>query len=41
MQDWFPNEAAAKRKANEREAAEEELLEMGFTPDMGKGCVLQ
>jgi hypothetical protein len=32
MQDWFPFEAREKLKANEKEAAEEELREMGIDP---------
>lgn len=32
MQDWFPLEAREKLKSNEREAAEEELKEMGLDP---------
>ena len=30
MQDWFPKEAKAKLKQNEREAAQEELQELGI-----------
>ncbi|KAF8342720.1 SPX domain-containing protein [Cantharellus anzutake] len=30
MMQWFPDEAKAKQKANERESTEEELREMGF-----------
>lgn len=36
MQDWFPREAALKLKQNEKEAAKEELEEMGI-PD--QGCI--
>jgi hypothetical protein len=32
MQDWFPVEAKAKLKANEREAAEEEMQDLGIDP---------
>lgn len=39
MQDWFPEEVKEKKKANEREAAEEELREMGYDPDQ-KGCCI-
>jgi carbamoylphosphate synthase large subunit len=38
MLDWFPREAKAKQKSNEREAAEEELRELGL--DTG-GCRVQ
>jgi len=37
MQDWFPVEAKEKLKANEREAADEELQEMGIDP---QGCII-
>lgn len=37
MQDWFPVEAKAKLKNNEREAAEEELQELGINT---QGCVV-
>ena len=37
MQDWFPREATAKLKQNEREAAKEELDELGF-PD--QKCII-
>ncbi|KAF8901141.1 hypothetical protein CPB84DRAFT_1915932 [Gymnopilus junonius] len=33
MQDWFPIEAKEKLKANEKEATEEELKELGIDPD--------
>ncbi|KAL0958879.1 hypothetical protein HGRIS_014194 [Hohenbuehelia grisea] len=33
MQDWFPQETKAKLKHNEREAAQEELIEMGVDPN--------
>ncbi|KIY63422.1 hypothetical protein CYLTODRAFT_382302 [Cylindrobasidium torrendii FP15055 ss-10] len=32
MQDWFPEEAREKLKQNEKEAAEEELRELGIDP---------
>ena len=35
MQDWFPIEAKEKLKSNEKEAAEEQLRELGYDP---KGC---
>lgn len=38
MQDWFPVEAREKLKANEREASEEELRELGIDPN--KACVI-
>lgn len=38
MQDWFPIEAKEKLKANEREASEEELRELGIDPD--QTCVV-
>ena len=37
MQDWFPVEAREKLKANEKEAAEEQMREMGIDPN---GCVI-
>jgi hypothetical protein len=37
MQDWFLAETRAKLKHNEREAAEEELQEMGFNT---QGCII-
>jgi len=33
MQDWFPVEAEEKLRQNEKEAAREELQEMGLDPD--------
>ncbi|TFK37062.1 SPX domain-containing protein [Crucibulum laeve] len=38
MQDWFPVEAKEKLKANEKEAAEEELRELGLDPN--QTCVI-
>ncbi|EAU86763.2 RING-14 protein [Coprinopsis cinerea okayama7 len=38
MQDWFPIEAREKLKANEKEAAEEELIELGIDPN--KSCII-
>jgi transcriptional regulator of met regulon len=38
MEEWFPKESRKKRKENEREAAEEELREMGLDPD--QSCVI-
>ncbi|KAJ7122302.1 hypothetical protein C8R44DRAFT_876601 [Mycena epipterygia] len=38
MRDWFPEEASLKLRQNEREAAEEELLEMGLNPN--ERCVV-
>ncbi|KAF9044445.1 hypothetical protein BJ165DRAFT_1481247 [Panaeolus papilionaceus] len=38
MQDWFPLEARDKLKANEREAAEEELAELGIDPNAS--CII-
>jgi hypothetical protein len=35
MKDWFPLEAKAKLRQNERETAEEEIRAMGFDPG---GC---
>ncbi|KAF9009176.1 hypothetical protein BDZ89DRAFT_1143956 [Hymenopellis radicata] len=32
MQDWFPDESRLKLKQNEKEAAEEELIELGIDP---------
>jgi hypothetical protein len=40
MVEWFPVETKEKEKANEREAAEEELREMGFNPADNK-CLVQ
>ena len=37
MKDWFPVEAKKKLQQNEREAAEEEMQELGL--DM-KGCMV-
>ncbi|KAI1787213.1 SPX domain-containing protein [Ganoderma leucocontextum] len=37
MNDWFPNEARKKLQQNEREAAEEEMRELGLDV---RGCVL-
>lgn len=37
MQDWFPIEAKAKLKNNEREAAQEELEELGLN---SQGCTI-
>ncbi|KDQ52928.1 hypothetical protein JAAARDRAFT_39876 [Jaapia argillacea MUCL 33604] len=37
MKDWFPNESKLKLKQNEREAAEEELQELGLTTP---GCTI-
>ncbi|KAI5116690.1 hypothetical protein M0805_007511 [Coniferiporia weirii] len=37
MQDWFPQEAALKLKQNEKEAAREELEELGID---GQGCII-
>ena len=36
MQDWFPLESKEKLKSNEREAAREEMEELGLDPD--KAC---
>lgn len=33
MQDWFPIESKEKLKQNEKEAAREELEELGLDPD--------
>lgn len=38
MQDWFPVEAKEKLEANEKEAAEEQMKELGLDPD--KPCVI-
>ncbi|KAF6761736.1 RING-14 protein [Ephemerocybe angulata] len=38
MQDWFPMESREKLKANEREAAQEEMIELGLDPN--QGCVI-
>jgi len=38
MQDWFPLEARAKQKQGEKEAAEEQLREMGFDPS--QKCII-
>ncbi|KIK03290.1 hypothetical protein K443DRAFT_676956 [Laccaria amethystina LaAM-08-1] len=38
MQDWFPVEAKEKLEANEKEAAEEQMRELGLDPD--KPCVI-
>jgi len=40
MVEWFPVETKDKAKANQREAAEEELREMGFDPTNDK-CLVQ
>ena len=37
MQDWFPEEAREKLRLNEREAAAEEMEELGFRSD---GCLI-
>lgn len=37
MQDWFPQEAEQKRKQNEKEAAKEQLEELGITD---QGCII-
>lgn len=37
MKEWFPKETKEKAKANERESAEEELIELGINPG---GCVI-
>ena len=39
MQDWFPDEVKEKKKSNEKEAAEEEMREMGYDPD-NISCVI-
>lgn len=33
MQDWFPEEAREKLKANEKEAAVEQMEEFGIDPN--------
>ena len=35
MSDWFPRESRAKLRANEREAAQEELEELGLSGSQG------
>ena len=37
MQDWFPVESEVKQKNNEKEAAEEQLQELG----LDTGCVTE
>ena len=37
MQDWFSEEAEAKQKNNEKEAAKEQLQELG----LDTGCVIE
>jgi hypothetical protein len=37
MQDWFPIETRSKSQQNEREAAQEELEELGFDT---RGCIV-
>lgn len=37
MQDWFPAETKQKLKLNEREAAKEEMKELGLDT---RGCVI-
>jgi hypothetical protein len=37
MQDWFPVESRAKLKNNEREAAEEQLHELGLD---AQSCII-
>jgi hypothetical protein len=37
MQDWFPVEAKAKLKANEKEASKEEMEELGLNVP---GCLI-
>ena len=37
MKDWFPVESKAKLKYNEREAAQEQLQEMGLD---SQGCIV-
>jgi hypothetical protein len=32
MKDWFPIEAQAKLRQNEREVAEEQIRELGYDP---------
>ncbi len=38
MQDWFPLEAKEKLKANEKEATQEAMKEMGLDPD--QKCII-
>ncbi|KAG6330850.1 hypothetical protein ID866_8243 [Astraeus odoratus] len=38
MSDWFPVESRAKLQANEREVAEEQLRDLGISPD--SGCIV-
>ena len=38
MSDWFPVESREKLRANEREAAQEELEELGF--QTRPGCII-
>jgi hypothetical protein len=38
MQDWFPLESKEKLKSNDREAAREEMEELGLDPD--KACLV-
>jgi len=40
MKDWFPIEAKAKQKVNEREVAEEEMRAMGFNVPADDKCVV-
>jgi len=37
MQDWFPVEAKAKLKSNEKEVAQEEMQELGIS---AHGCII-
>ncbi|KAG9122884.1 hypothetical protein FRC07_000557, partial [Ceratobasidium sp. 392] len=37
MKEWFPIETKEKAKSNERESAEEQLMEMGISP---AGCII-
>ena len=37
MKEWFPKETKEKAKSNERESAEEELIELGINPN---GCTI-
>ena len=37
MQDWFPREAAKKLKQNEKEAAQEQLEELGIAD---QNCII-
>lgn len=39
MKDWFPIEAREKLQQSEREAAEEQMRELGFSSDASV-CVL-